>query len=153
MARIYIQAILCALVCILCLHLATAQNRDLLQRTLPTAPPIPSLPGAPPAKAPAPSANTTSGNKTSAGSLIDGVDKPTTTTIDATTSTQVPSGPDLPLPGSVDVIVIGAGISGLAAARILHDLGYTTIILEASPRLGKPHQHMVLRPAALYLSN
>lgn len=35
-----------------------------------------------------------------------------------------------------DVIVIGAGISGLAAARRLHDEGYSVIVLEARDRIG-----------------
>ncbi|MBV6652030.1 MAG: FAD-dependent oxidoreductase, partial [Hoeflea sp.] len=36
----------------------------------------------------------------------------------------------------VDVIVIGAGIAGLAAARRLVDLGYETIVLEADAIAG-----------------
>lgn len=35
-----------------------------------------------------------------------------------------------------DVIVIGAGIAGLAAARRLHDEGYSVIVLEARDRIG-----------------
>ncbi|MGI0482216.1 flavin monoamine oxidase family protein [Geminocystis sp. CENA526] len=37
---------------------------------------------------------------------------------------------------SVDVVVIGAGISGLITARELEKQGYTTTILEARPRIG-----------------
>ncbi|MCY0094321.1 flavin monoamine oxidase family protein [Hoeflea ulvae] len=36
----------------------------------------------------------------------------------------------------VDVIVIGAGVAGLAAARQLADLGYEVLVLEASDRIG-----------------
>ncbi len=34
------------------------------------------------------------------------------------------------------VIVIGAGVAGLSAARILHDAGIETMVLEARDRLG-----------------
>ena len=34
------------------------------------------------------------------------------------------------------VIVVGAGFSGLTAARILHDHGIETIVLEARDRIG-----------------
>lgn len=34
------------------------------------------------------------------------------------------------------IIVIGAGASGLAAARLLHDAGHTVIVLEARDRIG-----------------
>lgn len=145
MARKHLAALVCAIVCYSGLQLVAAQNRDLLQRTLPTAPPIPSLPGAPPAKAPAPSANTSSSNSTAADSLISAGNTTTTTTTSDSTSS-VPKGPLEPLPASADVIIIGAGIAGLAAARTLHDLGYTTIILEASPRLGKPHRCITCAP-------
>lgn len=36
----------------------------------------------------------------------------------------------------VDVIVIGAGVSGLTAARKLTDLGYEVLVLEAADRIG-----------------
>lgn len=36
----------------------------------------------------------------------------------------------------VDVIVIGAGIAGLAAARKLQELGYSVVVLEASDQIG-----------------
>ncbi len=35
-----------------------------------------------------------------------------------------------------DVIVIGAGVAGLAAARAVQDSGHSVIVLEASDRLG-----------------
>jgi len=35
-----------------------------------------------------------------------------------------------------DVIVIGAGVSGLAAAKALHAAGYLTLTLEARDRIG-----------------
>ena len=35
-----------------------------------------------------------------------------------------------------NVIVIGAGVSGLAAARKLKDSGYNVIVLEANNRIG-----------------
>src|SRR5205814_252361 len=34
------------------------------------------------------------------------------------------------------VIIVGAGISGLAAARVLHDGGIETVVLESSDRIG-----------------
>ncbi len=34
------------------------------------------------------------------------------------------------------ILVIGAGIAGLAAARTLHDQGRTVTVLEARPRIG-----------------
>jgi NADPH-dependent 2,4-dienoyl-CoA reductase/sulfur reductase-like enzyme len=36
----------------------------------------------------------------------------------------------------VDVVVIGAGVSGLIAARDIERQGRTTTVLEAAPRLG-----------------
>ena len=35
-----------------------------------------------------------------------------------------------------DVIIVGAGLSGLFAAMLLHDAGLRTIVLEASSRIG-----------------
>ncbi|MEU9047619.1 MULTISPECIES: NAD(P)/FAD-dependent oxidoreductase [unclassified Kitasatospora] len=40
------------------------------------------------------------------------------------------------VPGRSDVIVVGAGISGLAAARYLADKGQTVLLLEARDRIG-----------------
>ena len=34
------------------------------------------------------------------------------------------------------VIVLGAGMAGLAAARLLHDSGFSVIVLEARDRIG-----------------
>jgi monoamine oxidase len=39
-------------------------------------------------------------------------------------------------PDSFDVLVIGAGAAGIAAARKLHDAGYSVAILEARDRIG-----------------
>lgn len=38
--------------------------------------------------------------------------------------------------GEYDVIVVGAGIAGLAAARTLTDLGFSAVVLEAGVRIG-----------------
>lgn len=46
-----------------------------------------------------------------------------------------PSGVKNP-PARPQVLVIGAGIAGLAAARSLHDQGHTVTVLEARPRMG-----------------
>jgi monoamine oxidase len=37
---------------------------------------------------------------------------------------------------SWDVVVVGAGMAGLAAARVLHDAGRRTVVLEAARRIG-----------------
>ncbi|KDD73592.1 hypothetical protein H632_c2027p0, partial [Helicosporidium sp. ATCC 50920] len=43
---------------------------------------------------------------------------------------------DLGMSLDADVIVVGAGLAGLAAARKLHDAGLTVVVLEARDRLG-----------------
>jgi polyamine oxidase len=40
------------------------------------------------------------------------------------------------IPSNADVIIIGAGISGIAAARLLKAKGYNVLILEARNRIG-----------------
>ncbi|MBO9319865.1 MAG: FAD-dependent oxidoreductase, partial [Chloroflexus sp.] len=35
-----------------------------------------------------------------------------------------------------DVVVVGAGAAGLAAARTLHDAGVRVVVVEARPRIG-----------------
>src|SRR5690348_2373979 len=39
-------------------------------------------------------------------------------------------------PTRVDVVVIGAGVAGLEAARTLHDAGLEIVVLEARERIG-----------------
>jgi len=38
--------------------------------------------------------------------------------------------------GDVEVVVVGAGAAGIAAARRLHDAGVSCLLVEARPRLG-----------------
>jgi monoamine oxidase len=46
------------------------------------------------------------------------------------------------LPGAVDVVVVGGGISGLVAARRLHRAGRSALVLEARDRVGgRVHNH------------
>ncbi len=45
------------------------------------------------------------------------------------------STPD-PAPGDTRVVVIGAGLAGLAAARALHDAGRAVVVVEARDRIG-----------------
>ncbi|WP_339749673.1 FAD-dependent oxidoreductase [uncultured Maricaulis sp.] len=46
------------------------------------------------------------------------------------------TGPARAADADVDVIVIGAGMAGLTAARSLSDLGYEVLVLEAAERIG-----------------
>ena len=46
------------------------------------------------------------------------------------------AGPARAVDADVDVIVIGAGMAGLTAARRLSDLGYEVLVLEAAERIG-----------------
>jgi geranylgeranyl reductase family protein len=44
------------------------------------------------------------------------------------------------LPDTVDVLVIGAGPAGSSAARITAEAGYSTLLIDAKPRIGeRPH--------------
>lgn len=36
-----------------------------------------------------------------------------------------------PLPGNIDILVVGAGYTGLSAARVAHDLGSRTVVVDA----------------------
>src|SRR6185437_15235994 len=40
------------------------------------------------------------------------------------------------LPSEVDVIIVGAGVAGLAAMRVLEDRGIRTCVIEARERIG-----------------
>lgn len=40
------------------------------------------------------------------------------------------------LPKSADVVIVGAGLAGLSAARFLHEAGYDVVVLEASDGIG-----------------
>ncbi len=43
---------------------------------------------------------------------------------------------DAPLPGSVDALVVGAGMAGLAAADVISRAGRSVVVIEASPGVG-----------------
>ena len=40
------------------------------------------------------------------------------------------------LPEHVDVVVVGAGLAGLSAARVIQQAGFSAIVVEASDAVG-----------------
>ncbi|MFF2307737.1 NAD(P)/FAD-dependent oxidoreductase [Streptomyces sp. NPDC058128] len=75
--------------------------------------------------------------RTNADSDVD-VDLGTAHTVDIGTAhtVEVGSAHTVDVDVEVDVVIVGAGVAGLAAARRLTDAGLTAVVLEAEPRIG-----------------
>ncbi|MEU2078509.1 NAD(P)/FAD-dependent oxidoreductase [Streptomyces sp. NPDC013489] len=73
--------------------------------------------------------------RTNADSDVD-VDLGTAHTVDVGTAHTVEVGTAHTVDVEVDVVIVGAGVAGLAAARRLTDAGLTAVVLEAEPRIG-----------------
>ncbi|MFD5372584.1 NAD(P)/FAD-dependent oxidoreductase [Streptomyces sp. NPDC127103] len=75
--------------------------------------------------------------RTNADSDVD-VDLGTAHTVDVGTghTVEVGSAHTVDVDVEVDVVIVGAGVAGLAAARRLTDAGLTAVVLEAEPRIG-----------------
>lgn len=61
-------------------------------------------------------------------------------------------------PTKTDVIVIGAGISGLATAKCLKDSGFQVVVLERTGEVGglwtfREHDYGVMRFTHMYVVN